>query len=126
MSSRAGRVVSSPGSHDGLYWPSESGQQSPLGPLFAQASSEGYRIPAASERPGEPKPYYGYLYRVLPSQSAGSYGLVATPANYGVSGIMTFIVNQNGTVFEKDLGPQSASRAAAITAFNPEGWRRAQ
>ena len=140
----AQRVVSSAGEHDGLYWPARSGEaQSPLGPLFAQAASQGYVIPDARPLPNAPSPYYGYLYRILTAQGpaanggrrdyvvdgkmTGGYALIATPATYGASGVMTFIVDQEGVVFQRDLGPDTAARAARIAAFNPDkGWSRTQ
>jgi hypothetical protein len=132
----AQRIVSRPGKKDGLYWPSAEGeQQSPLGNLAAQASADGYK-------PGQtPIPFHGYFYRILTRQGAaapggaydylvdgklrGGFGLIAVPAEYGNSGIMTFMVNQDGTVFQKDLGPNTRSLAAKIDAFVPDaGWTK--
>jgi hypothetical protein len=127
----AKRIVSSEGSRDGLYWP---GEDSPVAAPFARAVAEGYK-------PGDtPKPYHGYLYKVLPRQGSdapgrtqeyvvkgfmiGGFALVAWPAEYGVSGIMTFLVNHDGVVYEKDLGPQTSTLAKAMTRFNPDRtWR---
>ena len=132
----AQRIVSRPGKKDGLYWPTAEGEtQSPFGDLAAQASAEGYQAG------GKPIPYHGYYYRILTRQGAGAPGgaydylvkgklkggfaLIATPAEYGNSGIMTFMVNHDGTVFEKDLGPKTAKAAAKIDAFVPDqGWTK--
>ncbi len=126
----AQRIVSHPGKKDGLYWPTAEGEEpSPFGNLAAQASAEGYKV-------GEkPIPYHGYYYRILTRQGAGATGgaydylvkgkmkggfaLIASPAEYGNSGIMTFMVNHDGTVLEKDLGPKTAKLAAKIEAFAP-------
>ena len=127
----AQRIVSRPGKKDGLYWPTAEGEEpSPLGDLAAQAAAEGYKTGSA------PIPYHGYYYRILTRQSAGAPGgaydylvkgkmkggfaLIAVPAEYGNSGIMTFIVNQDGTVFQKDLGPKTTRLVHEITAFSPD------
>ena len=130
----AQRIVSSEGKKDGLYWPSAGDEtQSPLGAMFAEASDEGYELG------GAPVPYHGYHYRVLTSQGPGADGgafdyvvdgrmiggfaLLAYPAEYGNSGIMTFIVNHDGVVFQSDLGPDTEARAAEIDDFAPgETW----
>jgi hypothetical protein len=133
----AQRIVSRPGKKDGLYWPSSEGEEpSPLGELAAQAAAEGYK-------PGStPIPYHGYYYRILTRQSAtapggaydylvsgkmiGGFGLIAYPAEYGNSGIMTFMVNQDGTVFEKDLGANTTKLVREIRSFSPDGtWKKA-
>ena len=132
----AQRIVSRPGTKDGLYWPAQPGEEeSPLGDFAAGAAAEGYR--AGQQR----IPYHGYYYKVLtrqgPSASGGAldyvvrgkmiggFALVAYPAQYGNSGVMTFLVNHQGIVYEKDLGPQTASIAAGMTAFNPDStWQR--
>jgi Protein of unknown function (DUF2950) len=137
----ARKILSSDGKRDGLYWPASSeGGQSPLGPLIAKARSEGYSKPDDAETPA---PYHGYLYRILLSQGPnaaggareyvingrmiGGFGLIATPAEYGNSGIMTFIVNQNGQVFQKDLGPETAREAEKIDSFDPdETWEKVE
>ena len=110
----AQRIVSSSGKKDGLYWPASDGDASPLGELVAQASVEGYKA-------GEGRtPYHGYYYRILTQQGPnapggalnyvvkgkmiGGFALVAYPAEYGNSGVMTFLVNHAGTVYQKDLG----------------------
>jgi hypothetical protein len=135
----AQRILSTPGAHDGLYWPTQAGEPpSPLGPLVAEARTEGYRAPADGA-PGR-TPYHGYLYRVLTSQGShaaggavdyvvdgkmiGGFALIATPARYGDSGVMTFIVSHHGVVYQKNLGPQSATLAAQITRFDPDpSWQ---
>jgi hypothetical protein len=131
----ARRILSSDGKSDGLYWPTASGEaESPFGPLIAYARGEGYAAQA-----GRPTPYHGYLYRVLTAQGKdakggarnyivngrmiGGFALVASPAEYGNSGVMTFIVNQDGTIFQKNLGEAGARIAAKMTEFNPgAGW----
>ena len=132
----AQRIVSGPGKNDGLYWPAQpSEDDSPLGELAASAASEGYRV-------GQQRaPYHGYYYKVLTRQGPnaaggaldyivrgrmiGGFALVAYPAEYRNSGVMTFLVNHRGDVYEKDLGPNTAHIAAGITAFNPDNtWRR--
>jgi len=127
----AQRIVSHPGKKDGLYWPTPAGETpSPLGDLAAEASAEGYKAGA------KPIPYHGYYYRILTRQGAGASGgaydylvkgkmkggfaLIAVPAEYGNSGIMTFMVNHDGTVFQKDLGPNTTKVAAKIDAFAPD------
>lgn len=124
---------STEGKHDGLYWPSAEGEpESPLGPLVAEAVKEGYGRSEA----GQPQPYHGYYYRILEAQGphapggamnyldgermTGGFGLVAYPAVYGKSGIMTFIVDARGLMFQKDLGEDTASLAAAITGYDPD------
>jgi Protein of unknown function (DUF2950) len=132
----AQRIVSRPGTKDGLYWPAQSGEdESPLGDLAASAAAEGYR--AGQQR----IPYHGYYYKVLTRQGPnapggaldyvvrgkmiGGFALVAYPAQYGNSGVMTFLVNHQGTIYEKDLGEQTAGIAAGMTAFNPDNtWQR--
>lgn len=135
----AQHFLSRPGQRDGLYWPVTGEEaESPLGPLVAQARAEGY----VSELPeGKRQPYYGYYYRILTRQGAhasggarnylaadgrmsGGFALLAYPAVYGDSGVMTFIVNQNGIVREKNLGPRTASIARAIREYDPDpSWR---
>ena len=134
----AQRLLSSEGKQDGLYWPTaESAPESPFGPLIAEAHAEGYRKTSDS-----PQPYHGYLFRVLTAQGAnaaggerdyvvngrmlGGFGLIAVPAEYGSSGVKTFTVNQDGVVFEKDLGEETADEAAAIKSFDPDAsWAKA-
>lgn len=136
----AQRILSTPGQTDGLFWEVEDGQPpSPLGPLVAQAREEGY--PGATAPGGKPTPYHGYLFRILKAQGpsgpggardymrngvlAGGFAFLAWPAEYGNSGIMSFIVGADGTVYQKDLGPGSARAAAGITRFDPDiSWAR--
>jgi hypothetical protein len=132
----AQRIVSQPGKKDGLYWPTQSGEdESPLGDLAAAASAAGYR--AGQER----APYHGYYYKILTRQGAnapggaldyiargkmiGGFALVAYPAEYRNSGVMTFVVNHQGSIYQKDLGPDTARVASGMTAFNPDStWQR--
>ena len=133
----AQRIVSSPGKKDGLYWPSD-GEQSPLGELAAQASAEGYKVGG-----GEPQPYHGYYYRILTRQGPnapggemdyvingkmiGGFALVAYPAEYGNSGVMTFVVNHAGTVYQKDLGERTEAIAKRMTRFDPDQtWKKVE
>ena len=131
----AQKIVSSPGKKDGLYWPTSSSEpDSPLGEAVASATRQGYRV-------GAGEPYHGYYFKILTEQGAsapggavdyvvrgnmiGGFGLVAYPAEYGNSGIMTFIINNDGDVFEKDLGPRTARIAARMSEFNPDHtWRK--
>ena len=131
----AQRIASRPGKKDGLYWPAQSSaDESPLGELAASAAAEGYR--AGQQR----APYHGYYYKILTRQGPnasggaldyvvrgsmiGGFALVAYPAEYMNSGVMTFLVNHQGNVYEKDLGPNTARIAAGMTAFNPDNtWR---
>jgi hypothetical protein len=132
----AQRIVSSPGKKDGLYWPAAEGEpDSPLGGAVAAATTQGYRIGAGRA------PFHGYYYKVLTRQGAtapggavdyivngsmiGGFALVAWPARYGNSGVMTFLINNKGDVFEKDLGPATAKAAGAMTAFSPDHtWKK--
>ena len=129
------KFESAPGRHDGLYWPTKAGEaQSPLGPLIARAAAEGYR---KSDK--GPTPYHGYYFRMLKGQGKnaemgafdyvlhgrdiGGFAVVAYPAKYGNSGIMTFIVNQDGKVYQSDLGSGTAKKASAMQRFDPvSGW----
>jgi hypothetical protein len=131
----AEKILSSEGKHDGLYWPTKEGEPaSPLGELVAQAQAKGYRYK------GKPEPYHGYYYHVLTGQGAnanggaydyivrgrmiGGFALVAWPAEYGISGIMTFEVNHDGVVFSKDLGEDTEKLAPAIKRFDPDStWK---
>jgi len=133
----ATKFMSTKGKRDGLYWETTAAEPpSPLGPLLVRARSEGYN-PIA----GKPTPYHGYYYKMLTGQGPkapggaydyvvrgkmiGGFALVAYPAQYGSSGIMTFIVNHDGVVFEKDLGPNTPALARAMTKFNPdETWKK--
>jgi hypothetical protein len=126
MPEYAARLMSTPGQHDGLYW---EGTNQPL-------------IPAGLAQAGS-KPYHGYYFRILERQGpnapggayaymaggklVGGFGLVAWPAEYGVTGIHTFIVNHGGTVFEKDMEPADGKAPAPITRFDPDGsWIRVE
>lgn len=127
----AQRIVSTKGKKDGLYWPTTSEEEpSPFGDLAAKAAAEGYKARA------KPIPYHGYYYRILTKQGAsapgggydylvkgkmiGGFALIAYPAEYGNSGIMTFMVNHDGTVFQKDLGPRTELVASKIDSFAPD------
>jgi hypothetical protein len=127
----ARRIVSTPGKKDGLYWPSAQGEpESPLGEAVAAATRQGYRVG------GERAPFHGYYYKVLTRQGPaaqggamnyvahgkmiGGFALVAYPAQYGNSGVMTFLVNHNGEVFQKDLGPRTGRIASRMTSYNPD------
>jgi hypothetical protein len=141
MPEYAQRILSSPGKMDGLYWPAAEGQpQSPLGPLVAAARAAGYRRSAKTE---EPSPYHGYFFKVLTAQGPnapggaidyivngrmiGGFGLVGWPARYGDSGVMTFMVNHNDVVYQKDLGPQTAKLAPEISRFDPDpSWQKVE
>jgi hypothetical protein len=135
----ATKFVSTPGKHDGLFWETQAGEPpSPLGPLLAAATSEGYpsdSVPLA--------PYHGYFYRILTKQGQdspggahdylvnskmiGGFAVIAYPAAYGASGIMSFIVNQDAVVYEKDLGENTTAIASKMRAFNPDAsWKRPQ
>jgi hypothetical protein len=137
----ARRMNSEPGTRNGLYWPAKPGERrrSPLGDLVAQAAEDGYRL--AERR--EPAPFHGYYFRILEGQGpaapggassyivngemSGGFALLAWPAEYDVTGIMTFIVNQDGIVYEQDLGPETEAKAGAITRYDPDKtWRKAQ
>ncbi len=132
----AQRLRSTPGTHDGLYWSLKTGDElSPLGPLIAGARVEGYRQ-KTKIMTDEQSPYHGYYFKILTKQGAqapggkynyiinghmiGGFALVAWPAEWGNSGVMTFIVNQQGKVYQKNLGPKTASLAAKMTAYDPD------
>jgi hypothetical protein len=134
----AQKFDSAQGKRDGLYFPTKAGEKpSPLGPLFASARAQGY----TKDGDGMPDPYHGYRYRILKRQGPdapggaydyvvqgrmiGGFALIAWPAAYGNSGVMTFIVNHDGVVYEKDLGPDTAAAVPKITRFNPDkSWKR--
>jgi hypothetical protein len=137
----ATRLLSTPGHQDGLYWPTAEGEpESPLGPLIDAAQDAGYPGELVG---GKPIPYEGYNFRLLKAQGPNSNGgdksylrsgrmtegfaLIAWPAIFGSSGIMTFIVGPNGDVYQKDLGPQTARIAAATVTFDPDlSWVRVE
>jgi hypothetical protein len=130
----AQRFVSSPGKKDGLFWRDDS-DPSPLGELAAKASGEGYKLE------GKGEPYHGYYYRILKAQGAdapggaisyvatgkmiGGFALIAYPAEYGNSGVMTFMVNHAGTVYQKDLGRWTSVHAKRMSLFDPDQtWKK--
>jgi Protein of unknown function (DUF2950) len=129
----AQKFVSDPGKRNGLYWEAKTGEpESPLGPIMEQARSKGYQGKPSTT----PVPYYGYYYRILTAQRKdapggaysylvkgkmiGGFAVVAYPAQYGNSGVMTFIVNYDGKVFQKNLGPKTASIAKSMKTYNPD------
>jgi hypothetical protein len=148
----AQRFISTPGKHDGLFWETDENEKpSPLGKLVAQARAEGYE-PEAKATTGSAKaasaesatlqhePYHGYHFKILtaqgPNAPGGKYGyvingnmiagyaLVAYPDSWGKSAVMTFIINQQGRVYEKNLGPNTAKIAAAMTTYDPDpSWK---
>jgi hypothetical protein len=134
----ARRFGSEAGRHDGLYWPAKRGEpRSPLGELIAQAAEEGHRAGGSASGPA---PFYGYYFRILEGQGksakggaadyvvkgemSGGFALVAWPVHYDASGIMTFVVNQDGVAYEKDLGPETETAVKSITRYDPDDtWR---
>jgi len=132
----AQKIHSSPGKHDGLFWSNDQGEEaSPLGPFVADSAA------GEESSAGPPAPFFGYYYRILTAQGENAVGgsrdyvvdghmlrgfaLVAWPAEYGVSGVNTFIVNQLGQVYEKDLGAQTSELAKAINRFDPDkSWKK--
>jgi hypothetical protein len=133
----AQKFRSDQGKENGLYWPTSTGQKrSPLGDLVAEAAADGYKASAGAER----TPLHGYYFKILTAQGrsarggarnyvvkgvmSGGFALVAWPATYDVTGVMTFIVNQDGTIYEKDLGPTTDALVQKVTAYNPDSsWR---
>lgn len=130
----AQKFISDPGKQNGLYWESAPGQpQSPLGPLAAFASGEGYSV-----KPDAHAPFHGYFFHMLKGQSGkapggakqyvmdgkmtGGFGFVAYPAEYGNSGVMTFMIDQDGVLLQKDLGKNTTQTATAMSEFDPDGW----
>lgn len=131
----AQRFASTPGKKDGLYWETKEGEgQSPMGPLMAKAAKKGYMQFNLS-------PYHGYYYKILKAQGQhasggaysyvargnmmGGFALVAYPAEYESSGVMTFVVNQDGAVYQKDLGKETKKVAEAMTLYDPdETWQQ--
>jgi hypothetical protein len=136
----AQRFRSTPGKQDGLYWAVSKGEpKSPMGPLVTSETAQEYSRQSA----GNSVPYYGYLFKILTAQGpeapggaknyivdgklTNGFGLIAYPAQYGSSGVMTFIVNQDGVVYQQDLGEQTSDLASQITAYNPDSsWQPAQ
>ncbi|MGE5219958.1 MAG: DUF2950 domain-containing protein [Chloroflexota bacterium] len=136
----AQKFISDPGKKNGLYWETKAGEpQSPLGPIMTQIRGEGYQMkPSAT-----PVPYHGYYYRILTAQGKdapggaysylvkgkmiGGFAVVAHPAQYGNSGVMTFIVNHEGKVFQKNLGANTAAIARGMKEYNPDKtWTEAR
>ena len=128
----AQRLVSTTGKKDGLYWP---GDDSPLGELAAQAAGEGYKVGQG------PIPYHGYYFRVLTQQGPnapggtlsyvvkgkmiGGFALLAWPAEYGNSGVMTFVVNHSGVVYQKDIGNSTGALVRRMNWFDPDQtWKK--
>jgi len=132
----AQKLNSSPGKMDGLYWPPDlNGELSPLGPMVAEAQTVGY-FGDLPDSEGSPTPFYGYFFRILTRQGqhapegkqnyivkghmTGGFALLAWPADYDDSGIMTFIVNQDGKVYQKDLGEKTEKQAHGIKEYDPD------
>ena len=137
----AQKFKSTPGKQDGLFWKVKSNEQpeSPLGPLVAEAASEGYGH-HQHRATSQPRPFHGYVYRLLTRQGAAAHGgaenyivdgkmtggfaLVAYPVRYRDSGVMTFVVNQDGQIYQKDLGPQTGQIASEMVEYNPDNtWQ---
>ena len=139
----AQHLRSTPGAKDGLYWPVQPGEeQSPFGPLIAAARGEGYRH-GNKILTEDQSPYHGYYFKILTQQGRhtpggkysyiinghmiGGFALVAWPAEWGNTGIMTFIVNQQGRVYQKNLGPNTDSVASSMTTYDPDNsWSPTQ
>jgi hypothetical protein len=135
----AQKFISEKGKKDGLYWETKEGEEeSPIGPFVSRAVKEGY-----TKKGDKPIPYHGYYFRILKAQGKnaaggeynylvkgkmiGGFALVAYPAEYSVSGVMTFIVNHDGVVFEKDLGKQTEKLVGAMKKFDPDKtWKKAE
>src|SRR3984957_18986722 len=133
----AQKILSDPGKHNGLYWEITEGQpESPIGPLVASATAEGYKKYTG----GNPVPFHGYYYKVLEGQGKNAPGgakkylvdgkmtkgfaFLAYPAEYRASGVMTFVINQDDIIVQKDLGSDTAKLASAITEYNPDkSWQ---
>lgn len=141
MTEYARKFMSDPGTHNGLYWETKEGEEpSPMGMFMARARKEELTAKKVDARP---VPYHGYFYKILGSQGKnapggaydyvvkdrmiGGFALVAYPARYGVTGVMTFIVNHDGVVYEKNLGKGTAKTAGTMKAFDPDNsWKRVQ
>ena len=133
----AQRIISSKGKHDGLFWEAKDGEQeSPLGPLVAQAAKEGYANPNL-------QPFHGYYFKILKGQGKHAHGgaynyvikgrmilgfaIISYPAEYGNSGVMTFMVNQEGVIFQKNLGRNTKRLSEAMKIFDPDKtWSKAE
>lgn len=128
----AQRLFSEPGKHNGLYWKAADNEpQSPIGPIVVYATEEGY-----GQQKEKPEPFHGYFYRTLKSQGShakggaknyvvngtmtGGYAFIGYPAEYRNSGIMTFLIDKEGVVYEKNLGEKTTDLAKAMTAFDPD------
>jgi Protein of unknown function (DUF2950) len=125
----AQRFNSQEGQHDGLYWVSKTGLDSPMGALVGKAAPEELKNES-------PAPYYGYLYKILTADGeaasggaksylvdgkmTGGFAMIAYPAEYGATGVMTFIVNRDGLVYERDLGEKTTELASQTTTYNPD------
>jgi hypothetical protein len=138
----AQKFLSEPGKKNGLYWKTSNGEvASPLGPLAAEAEQQGYSLIPHHLR--KPRPFHGYCYRILTAQGPhakggarnymdngqllSGFGLVAYPVEYGKSGIMTFITNQDGVVYQSDLGPRTERTARSMRAFDPgPEWKQCE
>jgi hypothetical protein len=136
-------ILSDPGKQDGLYWETAEGSPpSPIGPLVAAAATQGYKVQKRAEG-STAAPFHGYLYKVLTSQGkdapggaknyivdgkmTGGFAFLAWPAEYRSSGVMTFMVNQDSVIVQKDLGPDTATIAKQISAFNPDSsWEQVE
>jgi hypothetical protein len=136
----AQKLISSKGKKDGLYWEVKEGEkESPFGPLIAKAAKEGYE---GKQKNIKLEPFHGYYFRILKAQGKNAeggafdyvvkghmilgFGLVAYPAKYGSSGVMTFIVNQDGAIYQKDLG-KNTKKAAAMTKYDPDKtWKKVE
>jgi hypothetical protein len=135
--SYAQKFASDAGRQNGLYWPAKTGQpRSPLGDLIAKAADDGQARDTTAATSVSRTPFHGYYFRILSAQGAaasggaktyvdggemrGGFALVAWPAEYDASGVMTFVVNQDGVVFEKNLGPETSTKASTLTRFDPD------
>jgi hypothetical protein len=139
----AQKMISSPDAKDGLYWsPDIDGEVSPLGPLYVEAQGKGYFRDARAAESG-PQPFNGYYFKILTKQGKrapggaynyvingnmiGGFGLLAWPAEYGDSGVMTFMINQQGQVYQKDLGKDTEAVAKKIDTYDPDSsWTRSR
>jgi hypothetical protein len=131
------KLRSDPGKKNGLFWRATQGEEvSPLGELVARAWHEGYKKKRAAFKEAEPSPFHGYYFKILTRQGknvpggeynyiingnmVGGFALVAFPSNWGKSGVMTFIVNQRGKVYQKNLGPDTMKIAQEMKSYNPD------
>jgi hypothetical protein len=130
----AQKIISDPGKQNGLYWKTAEGEpESPIGPLVAYATGQGY-----GGQHDTPQPFHGYFYRVLSGRTdaagaitsfladgkmTGGFAMAAYPAEYRNSGVMTFVIDDKGNLYEKDLGDKTADEVNSMKTFNPKGWR---